>query len=443
MEKDNESRSAWTPRYEVVFSIFLAAVAFLWRDNVHMVYPQALHLLLVMMTLNLGAGIVLRRVPGHSWLAAAITLANAGVVTSVVAYSGGADSNLWTLYLLPIFTACVLLDRRAAAWVTAGAVSFNAAYHLLLQDVQGEGDLFSLALKSGVLVFAAATTCRLVQRQRRASERVCSQREELALLEKELDRHRSDLEGSRSLAEVGMAASGVAHDLKTPLLVIQATVELLSDQEAAEGLKRDLERIRSAARHCQDIVMGVLDRAQERNHDDGACSLEEAVEGALDLCRPGLGDRGVAVRSELPGRLPAVAAGAVDLRRVFQNLLWNARDAMPSGGLVVVGARQVAGPAGPEVEAWVEDSGPGIPAERREALFQPFATTKKERGGTGLGLYLCREILTKNGGGIAAEAGPHGGARFVLRLNAVPVRQADGAWFGRGAECFSPARVAP
>ncbi|MFA6317742.1 MAG: HAMP domain-containing sensor histidine kinase [Elusimicrobiota bacterium] len=418
MEHEDEPSLSWTPRYDAVFSIFLVVSAFLWRDNPHMVYPHALILLLAMMGLNLAAGICLRRLPDRPLLSAAVILANAAAVTAVVAYSGGAESNLWTLYLLPITTACMLLERRPALWVAAGAVAFNAAYHLVLSAVGGHGELFSLGLKSGVLVFAAATTSRLVERQRGAAAKASAQREKVLRLETRLEAGLRDEDGRAALAEVGMAAAGVAHDLKTPLLVINATLELLAGQEGAEAFHRDFERIRRAARHCQEIVASVLDRARSGGRERGACSLKEAAESAAELCRPGLGDRGIAIRLEVPEGLPLVSGDSLDLMRLFQNLLWNARDALLTGGVIVIGARTRSGP-GPFVEAWVQDDGPGIPEEKIETLFAPFCTSKADMGGTGLGLSLCRRTALKNGGTLSVEHPAGGGACFVLRL---PVR---------------------
>jgi nitrogen fixation/metabolism regulation signal transduction histidine kinase len=128
--------------------------------------------------------------------------------------------------------------------------------------------------------------------------------------------------------------------------------------------------------------------------------------------------RGLKLKSNLPddgalvvpwGRGPA-AAGAREpgVERV---------DAVPKGGWVRVGASAV--PGSDQVLIWVEDNGPGIPAELRERIFEPFFTTKPH--GSGLGLSIVHSIVTQHGGTLKVEQASSGGARFVIRLPAMGV----------------------
>lgn len=111
--------------------------------------------------------------------------------------------------------------------------------------------------------------------------------------------------------------------------------------------------------------------------------------------------------------LPLIRADPNKLKQVFINLLMNAAQAMQGGGTLSVHTALV---AGAEVEAVVSDTGPGIPGGVREHIFDPFFTTKKEGEGTGLGLYICRNIVTEHEGRLTLDAGEGRGATFRVLL---------------------------
>ena len=152
--------------YEAGFCVFMAALAFLGKDNPSLEYPAILHLFGLLMVLNLLAGIALRRRPDAPLISTGFILANCGTITAILAHSGGASSNLWVLSLLPIFTVCLLLGSREAAAVTLGVVAFNAAF--TLSEARGGWSVaaFEILLKSGFFVFTALLAWRLVVKDR-------------------------------------------------------------------------------------------------------------------------------------------------------------------------------------------------------------------------------------------------------------------------------------
>src|SRR5262245_59197817 len=114
------NEKAWGQAYEVMFCFFLVVLAFLFRDNTGLVYPQILYLLVLLLTLNLAAGVSLRIWPKKNWVPCLIIIANCATITAVLHYSGEQESNLWVLFLLPIYTVCLLLTRNEVIWVTMG-----------------------------------------------------------------------------------------------------------------------------------------------------------------------------------------------------------------------------------------------------------------------------------------------------------------------------------
>ncbi|HYY54025.1 MAG TPA: ATP-binding protein, partial [Candidatus Dormibacteraeota bacterium] len=151
--------------------------------------------------------------------------------------------------------------------------------------------------------------------------------------------------------------------------------------------------------------------------------LNAIVTEVIDLLRPQLRKARVEPRLDLDPALPQIIASADQMRQVLLNLAINSVQAMPGGGALSIATRPlsrgkrstaVAGP-GEHLVVEIADDGPGIPADVRARLFEPFVTTK-ERGGTGLGLWVCREIVQAHGGTIRLDAvAPHG-SRFTLVL---------------------------
>lgn len=405
-------------RYEAVFSVFLAVLAYLAKGNADLVYPQILYLFLLLLCLNFSAVLTLRLWPARAWVSALIILANCATITAILSYSGGAQSNLWVLYLLPIFTVALLLEGREVAWITAGAAAFNSVFYVVGPYAWTSGAMFEFCLKAGLLVFCAALTWRLANAERSSLRQLAAQRAELERLEDETRRTARRDERVEGLAQLGLVSAAIVHDLKNPLMTIQGSAELCLDWPSLEpGLRGDIERIQRAALRCHDLVRGILDAARNERRPRAWTGLESLVEASLEHCRGLLGDGRVEVRR--PDREPSaeVEVNAEELERLLVNLIANAVKAMPEGGVLTLRARAAPSDGGSlRCELSVEDTGPGLPKELAGRLFEPFASTRVGQGGTGLGLYLSREIAVKHGGDLHAENAPDGGARFVLSL---------------------------
>ena len=166
-------------RYESVFCIFLVALAFLFRDNPYLVYPTILYLLLLLMALNLAASKALEVGRFGKELSALVILANCGTIAAILSYSGEQASNLWVLFLLPIYTACMLLDGREVAWVTSGAISCNVIYYIFATVYWSSVTYFEISIKTAILAFAAVTTWKVVLQERRSQQMLRVSSEEL------------------------------------------------------------------------------------------------------------------------------------------------------------------------------------------------------------------------------------------------------------------------
>ncbi len=397
---------ALSGRYETGFLIFMAVLAFLGRDNPNLDYPQVLYLFLLLMVLNLAAGIALRLKPEVPSLAAGFILANCGVITEILAHSGGAASNLWVLYLLPIFTVCLLLGPRETVWITTGVVALNAVFTLNETVESGSVMAFGILLKSGFFIFTALLTWRLASRDRDARSRLQAE-------SRRADQLTTRLESAAVLSDAGLVSVGVAHDLRNTFTVILGFVDTaLLDESLSDEARDAVERVKRMA------ALGGGMAAQLARHG-AAAPVELAVDdlGSIGadvavLVRNAYQAKNVSLEVPAPAEACPIRASRVHLQRLFLNLLLNALSISKSGARVRLLIWRGAG----EALAVVEDEGAGFPAEILPRLFGAYETTRASSGGTGLGLNLCARIAREHGGSLTAENRPEGGARLRLSL---------------------------
>jgi signal transduction histidine kinase len=226
--------------------------------------------------------------------------------------------------------------------------------------------------------------------------------------------HQRRLVESEKLAGIGRLAAGVAHEINNPLGVILGYAKLL--RKKCDGtMAADLAVIEDETLRAKEIVDGLLDLSRPLPAGAEVVDLRALSDDVVSRLGEARLLDGVAVKVDGAARAPGHPE---KLRQVLVNLVRNAVEAAGAGGRVEVRLVERDGAA----EVAVEDSGPGIPPERRDRLFEPFFTTKPR--GTGLGLAVSRAIARAHGGDLAAGAAAEGGARFALRL---PLARAEGA----------------
>lgn len=405
--------------YEAVFCIFLVALAFLGREDAGWAYPHVLYLLVALLALNLAAGSALRRWPGRRGLSTAVVLANCAVITAILHFSGGRGSRLWVLYLLPVFTASMFLAGKEVGWIASGAIAFNLAFGLLAPGPIDASAALDLGLRTGILTLAAALTWRLAERERRAQSEAARQRRELTRVLEQAQSRKADEASTQRLADIGMLTAGVLHDLKTPLTVILGFCDIGLKEADAEEMRADFQRIRASGLLCREIVGGVLAGGAKQDPALEPCDAAEVVRNTLAMSLSVLERKGIAVECVLPDDPLPVLASVPQLQRLFLNLISNAAQALSGGGTLSISARllEAVAPGLPDrVELCFADDGPGLSEAALAGLFKAFSTTRSDQGGTGLGLYLCREIALSHAGSLRAENVPEGGARFLLTL---------------------------
>ncbi len=225
------------------------------------------------------------------------------------------------------------------------------------------------------------------------------------------------LRHSDKLATIGTLASGLAHEIGTPLGVIRGRAEhLLRSNPDERKLAQGLEIIINQIDRITRIVRMLLDFGRRREPVRVTSDVRSIVHRTLHLLETEAERRNIRLVSDL-GPVPLlVDCDADQMQQVFVNLGMNALDAMAqSGGVLRVSARPVTAEEGEQVRLSFEDDGPGISEEVRERVFDPFFTTKDPGKGTGMGLAVSQSIIRDHDGEITVEARPRG-TRFVVTL---------------------------
>jgi two-component system, NtrC family, sensor histidine kinase HydH len=221
-----------------------------------------------------------------------------------------------------------------------------------------------------------------------------------------------ELRRSEHLASLGRLLAGVAHEVRNPFAGIRSTVQLWQRLPDQAQTPASLDAVLQAVDRLNALVGRLLYFARTGWEEPRPVDLNAVVRETVELVRAQADLQGVRLETDLAPSLPPLAGSPQAMQQVVLNLATNALQAMPTGGRLTFQTRALDGPHRAELR--VADSGPGVSAEVRPHLFEPFYTTRPE--GTGLGLALCREIVRQHGGDIDLEPDDSSGAVFRVWL---------------------------
>jgi signal transduction histidine kinase len=226
-------------------------------------------------------------------------------------------------------------------------------------------------------------------------------------------------ERAEHLAVVGELAAGLAHEIRNPVSSVKAAVEVLERGLDQRDTRRDVLRdIAGELGHVEQIVRDLLQYARPHPPTFAAVDLNRVAGDSCRLLEPQAAALGIDLELRLAPSLPQVRADRSQVQHVVMNLVLNAFQALErSRGerRVTVATRLV----GDEVRCAVEDTGPGVPAERATSIFKPFFTTKGR--GTGLGLSISRRTIEQQGGRLVLDNPGASGASFSFGLPVAPL----------------------
>lgn len=245
-------------------------------------------------------------------------------------------------------------------------------------------------------------------------------------LERKLEMLEADLRQAQRRAALGDLVSTTTHEFNNVLTTIinYAKLGLRHKDEASRD--KALTKILAAAARAEKITNGVLGLARNRGHERIPTDLAKMVESSLVLLEREMQKYRVLVELQVENAPPALACGN-EIQQILLNLLTNARQAMPRGGRIVI--RIAPDPVAGTVDLSVRDSGSGIPADVLPRIFDRYFSTKQGpdasgKGGAGVGLAMCREIMEAHQGKIRVESTVGVGTAFTLKL---PIAKVEAA----------------
>jgi len=306
-------------------------------------------------------------------------------------------------------------------------------FEWLAKDSSGKLFWIEVNMKGAVIggEYRVLAVCRDIAERKAAEEKNRKMQERLRQVDK--------------MAAIGTLASGIAHEINNPNNFIQANARFMSDiwpeiskilcqyaedngefylgklrfSEAASYLPKMLTGLVEGSHRINGIVTGLKDFArQEKTRLDQTVDINRVIEAALSMLHNEIGKHTDKFQCILAENLPPVTGSFQQLEQVIVNLTLNALQALTCRGEGVSLATSYVQSIG-EVVVKVRDEGVGMSDEVRQAIFDPFYTTRLDSGGTGLGLSICFSIVKEHGGIIECESEPGRGSTFFVRL---PVR---------------------
>ncbi|MFO7554415.1 MAG: ATP-binding protein [Desulfobacterales bacterium] len=228
---------------------------------------------------------------------------------------------------------------------------------------------------------------------------------------------------TEKLASLGKLAATIAHEINNPLAGVLNYIRLIIKQlsrnrfshEKIEDISRYLAIMESETARCGEIVKDLLAFARRTKITMESNRIEDIVNKTLNLISHELEMKELQLKKNIAPNLPKIKCDFKQIQQVLLNLVYNASEAMQSGGTLTITANRADG-AEPLLEIAISDTGCGISKKDMEKIFEPFFTTKEEGKGVGLGLSVVYGIIARHNGTISVESEPGKGSTFTVRL---------------------------
>ena len=339
----------------------------------------------------------------------------------------GINSNYYPIFFLPVVSAAVYFGPIGTlAWTTVASLAYLSLLIEALQEYElGSSGISILTIRVLFFFIAAILVNRFVMENRRQVGRLETLSKQLEETNRELRRAEAEARRAERLAALGQLSAGLAHEIRNPLGVIKGSAEMLSQKVAgSQPLVAELAGyISSEVNRLNALVVRFLDFARPSKLETRPERISEIVDHALESAAASFPNAKVKIERQYAPGLPEIQADRQLCEQVFVNLITNALQAMeeqpgslngtPDGtwnGMLRLSIAPEVSNGGPGVCVTVEDSGPGVPPELREQIFNPFFTSKKD--GVGLGLSIVAKIVDDHRGTIRLDSDTTKGARF-------------------------------
>lgn len=212
---------------------------------------------------------------------------------------------------------------------------------------------------------------------------------------------------------LGQLAAEVAHEVNNPLATICGWIQfLVEEMDESDAMRGTLLMLHEEARRVAELVGNLLQFSRPSGDSETAVDVNSTVELVLSLVDHSLTLSNIQISVGLADALPLARVNDDHLRQACLNIILNAKDAMPEGGALSIETTL----QDDRIQLEFRDTGPGIPRELLGKILDPFFTTRRDRGGTGLGLFVTRTVVERHGGSLEVESERGKGAAFRIKL---------------------------
>jgi len=350
------------------------------------------------------------------------------LATVLIDHTGevGINSSYYPIYYLPVVTAALYCGPwLTLVWTLFASAAYCSYLYPALQEYELTPEAFGyLALRIMFFFLAAMVVNRFAQQSKHQTQLYRELAERLAETNRRLEQAQAEARRSERLAALGQLSAGLAHEIRNPLGVIRGSAEMLTQKlQGSDALARELAGyISTEVNRLSALVTEFLDFARPLHAEPHPADLIALLDRVLQIVAGRFAaeqatGKPVRVERHYASGLPSVPLDESLCEQAFLNLVQNAYEAMQDqnedhGGTLRVEVQPATQNDREGVELRLADTGPGVPDELREEIFNPFVTTKK--AGVGLGLSIVSKIVDGHHGSIRVEEGPQGGASFII-----------------------------
>ena len=357
-----------------------------------------------------------------------VSLMEATFIGLLCHFDRGVLSAFRFYYFLSLLV-CAIRYSPAVTWSTFALHSISYAALALSRRISGTDEVAALILTPifmGWVTWASTSLGGLLKwagwRLRQLNGAL---QENQSLLEHRIVKRTEQLQESQAMlvqqekqAAFGLLAAGIAHEVGNPLASISSLVQLLNRRNIDDETRTKLQLVDDQLRRIQRTLRELVDFSRPVVYERSRCDIHSVLDAALSIAKYYKRKKGKQIVTDFAQQVPFLMIVRDQLVQVFLNLVLNAMDATEEGGTIRIQTSLESD--GLRIE--VRDDGCGIPTDSLPRVFQPYFTTKET--GTGLGLFVCRNIVEQNGGRIdLTETSPHG-TTFTVWLPA-PVESVD------------------
>jgi signal transduction histidine kinase len=336
-------------------------------------------------------------------------------------FDGGVLSAFRFYYFLSLLV-CAIRHAPAITWATLGMHVISYAAVSIPLGVRSRDELAALMLTPIFMGWVTWASTSLIGLLKWASSRLGQLNGQLQdnqrLLEDRILERTRQLQESQAMivqqekqAAFGLLAAGIAHEVGNPLAAISSLVQLLNRRNIESETREKLQLVDDQLRRIQRTLRELVDFSRPVVYERSLCDVHSVLDAALNIAKYYKRKKGKQIVTHYVDGLPPLMLVRDQLVQVFLNLILNALDATEEGGAIEINTSIV----DREIRIDVSDDGQGIAPEHLDRVFAPYFTTKET--GTGLGLFVCRNIIEQNDGRIELTNTSPKGSTFTVWLN--------------------------